>query len=140
MRREHGYKRYRKHKIFDDLLKQIFIFDRKNKVCCTDFTYMRQSNSKFRYNCIVIDLFDRAVIASVNSSYMNTELAITTLQKEPEDYPKGIILHSDQGCQFISWDFTAFCKGSGVIQNTSKTFSSYIITFVHSYLIINVHT
>ena len=71
--RKPGYKRCRKHKIFDDLLKQNF---------------------------------------KVNSRYMKTEIAITTLQKalEQEHYPKGIILHSDQGGQFTSWDFTAFLQ------------------------------
>lgn len=68
MRRKFGYKRCRKHKIFDDLLKQNFKVDRKNKVWCTNFTCMRQPNGKFRYNCTVIDLFDRAVISSVNSA------------------------------------------------------------------------
>lgn len=52
---------------------------KKNKVCCTDFTYMRQPNEKFRYNCTIIDLFDRSAIASMNSDYINTELAKDTL-------------------------------------------------------------
>lgn len=52
---------------------------KKNKIWCTDFTYMRQPNGKFRYNCTIMDLFDRSAIASVNSDYINTELAIETL-------------------------------------------------------------
>ena len=42
---------------------------------------MRQPNGKFRYNCTIMDLFDRSAIASVNSDYINTELAIETLTK-----------------------------------------------------------
>lgn len=127
MRKKPGYKTCHKHKIFDDLLKQNFTVDRKNKVWCTDFTYMRQPDGKFRYNCTIIDLYDRAVIASVNSRYMNTELAISTLQKalKQEHYPKGIILHSDQGAQFTSWDFAAFCKSNGVTQSMSKAGCPY---------------
>ena len=127
MRRKPGYQRCHKHNIFDDFFKQNFTVDRKNKVWCTDFTYMRQPDGKFRYNCTIIDLHDRAVIASVNSSYMNTELAISTLQKalKQEHYPKGIILHSDQGCQFTSWEFSTFCKGNGVTQSMSKAGCPY---------------
>ena len=91
-----GYKTGKKHKIFDNLLNQNFTVDCKNKVWCTDFTYMRQPNGKFRYNCSIIDLFDRSAVASLNSNYINTDLAIETLKKalEQEHYPE-VILHSD---------------------------------------------
>ena len=59
--------------IFDNLLKQDFTISNKNKVWCTDFTYMRQANGRFRYNCTIIDLYDRSAITSVNADYMNTE-------------------------------------------------------------------
>ncbi|MDE6209981.1 MAG: hypothetical protein K2M73_09960 [Lachnospiraceae bacterium] len=58
-----GYKAGKKHKIFDNLLNHNFIVNCINKVLCTDFTYMSQPNCKFRYNCSIIDLYDRAVIA-----------------------------------------------------------------------------
>lgn len=76
-----AYKTCHKHKIFYDLLKQNFTVDRKITVWCRDFTYMRQPDGKFKYNSTIIDLHDKAVIAFVNSSYMNTEFAIATLQK-----------------------------------------------------------
>ena len=60
-----GYKTGKKHKIFDNLLDQNFTVDCKNKVWCTDFTYMRQPNGKFRYNCSIIDLYDRSAVSSV---------------------------------------------------------------------------
>ena len=79
MRKKPDYKSCKKHKIFDNLLKQNFTVNEKNKIWCTDFTYMRQPNGKFRYNCTIIDLYDRSAIASINSNYINTELAIETL-------------------------------------------------------------
>ena len=93
-----GYKTGKKNKIFDNLLNQNFTIDCKNKVWCTDFTYMRQPNGKFRYNGSIIDLYDRSAVASLNSDYINTDLAINTLKTalEKENYPK-VILHSDQG-------------------------------------------
>ena len=45
-----GIQGWEKEKIFDNLLNQNFTVDCKNKVWCTDFTYMRQPNGKFRYN------------------------------------------------------------------------------------------
>ena len=60
---------------------------------------MRQANGRFRYNCTIIDLYDRAAITSVNEDYMNTELAIKILNEAliKEKRPKNLILHSDQG-------------------------------------------
>ncbi len=81
MRKKPGYKSGHKHKIFDNSLKQDFTIIEKNKVWCTDFTYMRQANGRFRYNRTIIDLYDRSAIASVNADYMNTELAIKTLNE-----------------------------------------------------------
>ena len=75
-----GIQGWEKEKIFDNLLSQNFIVDCKNKVWCTDFTYMRQPNGKFRYNCSIIDLFDRSAVASLNSDYINTDLAINTFK------------------------------------------------------------
>lgn len=121
-----GYKTGKKHKIFDNLLNQSFTVDCKNKVWCTDFTYMRQTNGKFRYNCSIIDLFDRSAVASINSNYINTDLAIEALKKalEKEHYPE-VILHSDQGVQFTLWDFVNFCKDNNVTQSMSKAGCPY---------------
>ena len=121
-----GYKTGKKNKIFDNLLNQNFTVDCKNKVWCTDFTYMRQSNGKFRYNCSIIDLYDRSAVASLNSDYINTDLAIDTLKTalKKENYPK-VILHSDQGVQFTSWDFVNFCKANNVTQSMSKSGCPY---------------
>lgn len=55
--------------------------DAKNKIWCTDFTYIRLSDRKMRYNCTIIDLYDRCAVASLDSSYINTELAIDTLKR-----------------------------------------------------------
>lgn len=91
-----------------------------------DFTYMRQPNGKFKYNCTIIDLYDRSAVASMNSNYTNTELAIATLKKALEqDHAPQTILHSDQGIQFTSWEFVHFCKDNHVTQSMSKAGCSY---------------
>lgn len=122
MRKKPNYKSCKKHKIFKNLLNQNFTVNEKNKVWCTDFTYMRQPNGKFRYNCTIIDLFDRSAVASMNSDYINTELAINTLTAalKKEKPGKGMILHSDQGVQYTSWEFVIFCRDNGITQSMSK--------------------
>ncbi len=43
-----------------------------------------------RYNCSIIDLFDRSVVATLNSSHIGAELAVQTLKAalERNHHPK----------------------------------------------------
>ena len=50
-------------------------------IWCTDFTYIWLANGKMRYNCSIIDLYDRSVVATANLDYINAELAKTILEK-----------------------------------------------------------
>ena len=122
MRKKPGYKKCKKHHVFDNLLNQNFSTTRKNHVWCTDFTYMRQPNGKFYCNCTILDLYDRSVVASLNSSFINTDLAVDTLKKalEQEHHPQGLIIHSDQGVQFTSIEFVDFCRRNGITQSMSQ--------------------
>ena len=87
---------------------------------------MRQPNGKFRYNCSIIDLYDRSAVASLNSNYIDTDLAINTqkIALKKENYSK-VILHSDQGVQFTSWNFVNFCKDNNITQSMSKAGCPY---------------
>ena len=98
-----------------------------NLVWCTDFTYIRLSNGKMRYNCTVMDLYDRSVVSSINSEYINTELAKAAVEQAlgTEKPGKGLILHSDQGSQYTSWKFVDYCKKSGIRQSMSKAGCPY---------------
>ncbi|MDE7308667.1 MAG: DDE-type integrase/transposase/recombinase [Lachnospiraceae bacterium] len=75
-----------------------------------------------RYNCSIIDLFDRSVVATVNSSHMDAELAVQTLKEalERNHHPENLLLHSDQGSQYTSRAFIDYCKEKGIQQSMSK--------------------
>ena len=111
------------HKVFDNKLNQDFTADKINQKWCTDFTYLFLANHDVRYNCTIIDLHDRSVIASITDRKLNSDLAIRTLQKALESQPPikdGLILHSDQGTQFTSKAFVKFCESVNVTQSMSK--------------------
>ncbi|WP_407646474.1 hypothetical protein [Fusibacter ferrireducens] len=38
-------------------------------------------NGKKRYNCTIIDLYDRSVVVTANSKFIDTELAINYVEK-----------------------------------------------------------
>lgn len=115
------------HKTFDNLVDQNFSASAPNKIWCTDFTYLEISGGKKRYNCSIVDLFDRSVIASKNSQFIDAKLAVETLEMAIEKHQpnQGIILHSDQGSQFASFLFTDYCAKNSVVQSMSKAGCPY---------------
>ena len=118
-----GYEHGKPHKVFDNKLKQNFTADEINRKWCTDFTYLFLANHEVRYNCTIIDLHDRSVIASITDRNITSDLAIRTLRKALESQPTvkdGLILHSDQGSQYTSKAFTEFCELINVTQSMSK--------------------
>lgn len=120
--------KYRYHKgpeafgAFKNLLKQDFHAESRNTRWCIDFTYLFLANKSKRYNCTIIDLYDRRVVASVNSNRINTKLAIDTVSEALARIggESGMILHSDQGSQFTSKEFIEFCKDYNITQSMSK--------------------
>ena len=80
-RKKPDYKKGKASKVFPNLLNQNFVTESKNQIWCTDFTYLFLDNGTVRYNCTIIDLFDRSVIASLNGDHITAELAIETLKR-----------------------------------------------------------
>lgn len=118
-----GYAHGKPHKVFENKLNQNFHADAINQKWCTDFTYLFLKNGNIRYNCSIIDLYDRSVVASITGRRITSELAILTLQKALDSQPavKGeLLLHSDQGTQYTSKAFIDYCKSVHVTQSMSK--------------------
>ena len=95
---------------------------------CTDFTYLFLKNGEVRYNCSILDLYDRSIIASITDRHITSELAIRTLQKALDSQPmrKGeLLLHSDQGAQYTSKAFVEYCESVHVTQSMSKAGCPY---------------
>ena len=122
-RKKPGYIKSRPHKVFKNLISQDFTARQANQKWCTDFTYLFLTDGSKRYNCTVLDLYDRSIVASITDRNITSDLAKRTVTKALESQPAvrdGIILHSDQGSQYTSKDFTEFCTSAGITQSMSK--------------------
>ena len=73
-RKKPGYKKGTVNKVFPNLLQQKFTVQKPNKIWCTDFTYLPLTDGSMRYNCTIIDLFDRSVVASVTGKNITSQL------------------------------------------------------------------
>lgn len=89
----------------------------------TDLTYIRIWDGKFQYNCSILDLSERSIVAIKMSIMMTSELAKETLEtgvSSQKERLKGLIIHNTQGNQFASYDFRKYCLTNGKTQSMSK--------------------
>ena len=112
------------HKVYENKLNQDFHANTINEKWCTDFTYLFLTDGSKRYNCTIIDLHDRSVIASITDKSITADLAKRTLEKAIHSQPgidlSKLLLHSDQGSQYTSKEFTEFCEKLSIEQSMSK--------------------
>ena len=81
-----------------------------------------------RFNCTILDLYARSVIASITDRHITSDLAIETPKKaiaSQGHIPEGLILHSDKGRQYTSLEFIQYCLENGITQSMSKTGCPY---------------
>ena len=126
-RKRPGYKKGECYKKFDNQLDRNFEAVHPNEKWCTDFTYIFLDDGRKRYNCSILDLYDKSIVATKNSNHMDTQLAIDTLKLAlvHTNYPKNVLLHSDQGSQYTSRTFIEFCNDNNIIQSMSKSGCPY---------------
>ena len=128
-RRKPDYEYGKPHKVFENILNREFKADSINQKWCTDFTYLFLTDGSKRYNCTIIDLHERSVIASITDKHITADLAKRTLQKAIESQPgldtSRLILHSDQGSQYTSKEFTDYCESVGITQSMSRAGCPY---------------
>ena len=103
-----------------NLLAQQFDQKAPNLVWVSDFTYVKVAG-KFFYICAIVDLYARKVIACRVSSKIDRFLAIDTLRDAVRlrGVSKGVLFHTDRGCQFTSSDFRKVIDELGMVQSFS---------------------
>jgi putative transposase len=102
-------------------LQRQFDVTEPNKVWVTDITYIR-THEGWLYLAAVLDLFSRQVIGWSMGSRMDRELALNALlmavwRRQPK---QTVMVHSDQGSQFSSYDWRDFLKAHNLEQSMSR--------------------
>lgn len=92
-----------------------------NKVWVTDITYIR-THEGWLFLAAVLDLFSRQVVGWSMQPRMEKELAIDALKmavwrRKPK---QTVMVHSDQGSQFASYDWQDFLKVHNLQQSMSR--------------------
>jgi len=109
--------KYQEENVKDDLLKRNF----NQRGWVTDVTYLIFGNKR-AYLSTILDLKTRKAIAYVISRKNNNQLVIDTLNlaiKKTKDL-NGLILHSDQGSQYLSTEYRTICESNGILISMSR--------------------
>ncbi len=104
-----------------NLVKRKFNVDRENKIWTTDITYLI-FKGKRAYLSTILDLYDRKIIAYKISKHNDLNIVIDTLNEalvKRKDV-HGLIIHSDQGFQYTSYEYKAICESNGIQISMSR--------------------
>lgn len=112
--------------VFPNLLKSGISLEGINQVWVSDMTYIR-TDEGWLYLCTVLDLFSRRVAGYAVSNRIDRHLAIAAFQNAQKNRRpgKGVIFHSDRGCQYASSDFRITVGNAGGIQSMSAPGNPY---------------
>src|SRR5690554_1382738 len=104
-----------------NLLNREFEVSEPNKVWVTDITYIRTYEG-WLFLGVVIDLFSRQVVGWSMGDKINTELVLNALtmacwRRKPK---AGVLVHSDQGCQYTSYDWRSMLEANNLIASMSR--------------------
>ena len=104
-----------------NLVKRQFNVDKGNKIWTTDITYLI-FNGKRAYLSTILDLYDRKIVAYKISRFNDLNIVIDTLNEaiaKRKDV-NGLIIHSDQGYQYTSFQYKAICESNGIQISMSR--------------------
>ena len=102
-------------------LMQDFRAYKPNQIWMSDLTYV-WTQQGWLYVCAIIDLYSRKIVGWAASARMTVDLVLLAYfracrQRRPG---RGMIFHSDRGCQYASIAFKKALKRRGHIQSMSR--------------------
>jgi len=124
----------KRENIAGNIVKRKFKVGRKNEVWVTDITYI-WTRKGWLYLSTIMDLFSRRVISYDIGKRMTSELVIDTLTRSflLEDPEEGLIIHSDQGSQYSSKEYSNLVRKLGLVQSMSRRGNCYDNAVIESF-------
>ena len=109
-----------------DRVNRQFQASRPDQLWVADFTYVA-TWSGFVYVAFVIDVFARRIIGWRVARSMRTELVLDALEQAlwARAGAKGVVHHSDRGCQYLSIRYTERLTAAGAEPSVGSVGDSY---------------
>lgn len=116
-----------------NLVNQNFKTDTLNHIWTTDMTYIHTVHDGWTYLASVMDLHSRAIIGWAYGTKMTTELTLQALKKALNNRPAPVILHTDQGSQFLSQTYEETLKALNIRHSYSRPGVPYDNAVIESF-------
>ena len=108
-----------------DLVRRDFTATAPNQLWVADITYV-PTWAGFLFLAIVLDVFSRRIVGWAMATHLRTELVLQALHMAVEQRrPRGVIHHSDRGCQYTALAFGQRCEAMGVRPSRGAVGSAY---------------
>jgi putative transposase len=108
-----------------DLVERRFFAEAPNRLWVADITFI-PTWSGFLYLAMVLDVYSRRVVGWAMETHLRTELILAALEMAlVQRRPKGVIHHSDPGCQYTSYAFGKRCQEAGVMPSIGSVGDAY---------------
>jgi putative transposase len=103
-----------------------------NIIWVSDFTYIK-FKEKFIYLATIMDVYTREIIGWNISRFHNAQLVLGALEDALSKYPKPIYLHSDQGSEYDSQEYTNTAEKIGIKISMSRKQSPWENAYQESF-------
>lgn len=115
-----------KHEGRPNLLNQVFKAKGKNQIWLGDITYI-PTTKKTLYLAVFLDIYSRKIVGWSMDIRMKEKLVIDAFnQAYGREHPKpGLVVHSDQGCQYTGAAFRMLLKSRKAISSNSRKGTPY---------------
>ncbi|PIR06542.1 MAG: hypothetical protein COV55_03380 [Candidatus Komeilibacteria bacterium CG11_big_fil_rev_8_21_14_0_20_36_20] len=113
------YIKAKKDKIFNNLLLSNYP-EYPNHIWASDFTHIAKYNNKWVYLATILDLYTRQIVGFSVLLNHSVQLVINALMMAVSNNNIPKIIHSDQGSEYASRDYSAICTRLGIKQSMSN--------------------
>jgi len=109
-----------------DRVQRQFVASAPNQLWTADITAI-PTLAGFLYLAVVLDVFSRRIVGWAMASHLRTELVLAALEmaiwnRRPA---RGVVHHSDHGCQYTSVAFGERCRAAGILPSMGSVGDCY---------------
>jgi transposase InsO family protein len=97
-----------------------------NQAWRTDITYLKTAEG-WLFLAAILDAWSRRVVGWACAPTLHASLALAALRDalQRRRPPKGVLHHSDRGCQYVDADYVALLDAAGLVRSMSRSGNCY---------------
>jgi putative transposase len=97
-----------------------------NQAWRTDITYLKTAQG-WLFLAAILDAWSRRVVGWACAPTLHASLALAALRDalQRRQPPKGLLHHSDRGCQYVDADYVALLDVAGLVRSMSRSGNCY---------------